>query len=197
MQLLGVLLALLISQASGGASDLNAIVIRLSLDKQQHALGEKIQVAVQVENEGDRPIIVSNIISDSDNPEGYVEFDLTDSTGLRQTPQVRSIADAFDPFPRDPDWRLLLGRWTVLYPKDSMTCHLILDGVTFPFLTKPGRYKLAATYSSAGLTYPMNYRSVGLKEQDVRSLRFPSWSGKVRSDSVWMTIVSAKITKQK
>jgi hypothetical protein len=191
-QLLGLLIALAICQAAPGRLDSDGITVRLSLEKPRYSLAEQIQVRVQVENQSGRALIVSNLISDVDNREGFVQFSLTDAEGNQQLPQIKMISDSFAPFPHEPDWAILLGRWFVLYPKSSISSYLTLDGSTFPFLTKPGKYELTASYSSAGLSYPLNYRRVGLTAQNVESLRFTSWSGKVRSNSIPIEIVANK-----
>jgi len=197
-QLLILFMALSTSQSGAKLSPPTDIAVRLSLQKKTYTVGENIQVRVQIENLSDQPIVVSNLISNSDNREGYVEFTLSDKAGRREFPQTRLIADALAPFPQQPDWHLILGRWIVLYPNCSMTSHLSVDGATFPFLSKPGRYRLSGAYSSAGLAYPTNYRSLGLNEEDVRSLKFSAWSGKVHSNAVWITIAPhAPVNKQR
>ena len=191
VRLLAAFLLLAIGQVGIMSADSDGIAVRLSLGKQRFALGERLQVRVEVQNQRSETLIVSNVITEVDDRVGYVQFDLTDAKGHRQSPQLR-VSELLGPVQKEPDWRLLLGRWLVLYPQDSFTSQLDLDGETFPFLKRPGRYKLSATYSSAGLSYGVNYRSLGLKEQDVASLRFRSWSGKVRSNSVWITIGSGR-----
>ena len=120
---------------------------------------------------------------------GNVDFTVTDSKGQQQFPQLNWVADKLAPSPTEPDWRRVLGNWLVLFPKYSFASQLTLDGETFPFLKKPGRYKLSATYSSAGLDYGANSGELGLKAKDVTALPFRSWSGKIQSNSVWITIV--------
>jgi hypothetical protein len=165
------------------------IAVRLSLDKQQYEVQEQIPIKVEVENRGEKPLIVSNLITtDTNDRQGHIEFELIDTKGHHQVPQLKWIGDSFAPYPAEPDWRRLLGLWLVLYPKDSLCSRLSLDGATFPFLTKPGKYKISATYSSAGLAYGANYGRLGLKAQDVSALPYRSWSGKVQSNSVWITV---------
>jgi len=192
MRLLIVLLVLSTGQAGALPANSNKVAVRLSLAKQRYMVGEQIQVRVEVENQGNEPLYVSNSISEVENRMGYVQFDLTDAKGHRQSPQSRWIGDVFAPSPQEPDWRVLLGSWPLLSPQSSISSQLSLDGAMFPFLTRPGRYKLSGTYSSAGLSYGLNYSRMGLKQEDVASLRFSSWSGKVRSNSVWVTIVPAQ-----
>ncbi len=195
MRSLIVLLVLSMGQVGALPTDSDGIAVRLSLDKQRYTVGEQIQVRVEVQNQGSEALIIPNLTTAADVRAGYVQFDLTDAKGRRQTPQLR-VSELLGSVQLEPDWRLLLGQWLVLYPQTSFTSQLSLDGATFPFLTKPGRYKLSATYSSAGLSYGVNYRRLGLKEKDVASLRFPSWSGKVRSNSVWISIVPAHLQRK-
>lgn len=196
MRFLAAFLVLSIGQAGIISAASDNIVVRLSLGKQRYVVGGEIPVRVEVQNQGSEALIIPNLTTDADVRAGYVQFDLTDAKGRRQLPQLR-VSELLGSVQLEPDWRLLLGQWLVLYPQTSFTSQLSLDGATFPFLTKPGRYKLSATYSSAGLSYGVNYRRLGLKEQDVASLRFRSWSGKVRSNSVWITIVPAQAQGKK
>jgi hypothetical protein len=192
-----LVLALSVAQAVANQRDSDELSVRLSLDKQRYEVGERIQVEVRVENQSDQALVVSNLISEVDNSEGYVAFKLIDAAGHGQPPQTRLIGDSFAPFPQKPDWRTVLGRWLVLHPKDSIASHLELDQAMFPSLTEPGKYEISATYSSAGLSYGLNYGSLGLTAQDVASLPFRSWSGKVQSNSVWVTIVNGKVPSGK
>ena len=165
------------------------ITVQISLHKEGYRIGKHIPVTVEITNNGSEGLIVSNLITtDVNNRQGHIEFTVTDSKGSRQSPQLNWVSDSFAPFPSAPDWRRVLGLWLVLFPKDSFSSRLNIDEETFPCLTKPGRYKLSATYSSAGLDYGGNYRMLGLKAQDVTALPFRTWSGKVQSNSVWIRI---------
>jgi len=165
------------------------IVVQLALETQRYRTGEPIRVRVAIRNETGEALIFRDIISEVNNRSrsGYVEFSVTNAKGDRQLPQLNWISDSFGPAPTEPDWRGLLGNWLVLRPNDCFSSQLSIDGGTFPFLRKAGRYRLAATYSSAGLSYGPGW--LGLKEQDVAALPFRSWIGKVESNSIWITIV--------
>jgi hypothetical protein len=184
-------------QAVANQRDSDELLVQLSLDQQRYEVGERIRVDVRVENQSGQPLVVSNLISEVDNSEGYVAFKLTDRAGHDQPPQTRLVGDSFAPFPQKPDWRTVLGRWLVLHPKDSITSHLELDKAMFPCLTKPGKYEISATYSSAGLSFGLNYAKLGLTAQDVASLPLRSWAGKAHSNSVWVTVVNGKLPSDK
>ena len=88
-----------------------------------------------------------------------------------------------------------MGRWLVLYPGYAVRATLLIDKTLFSFLDTPGKYKLRAAYSSGGLSYPGNYRQLGITDKDVAGLTYPSWSGKVQTNSVWITVVPKKVLK--
>jgi hypothetical protein len=179
------------AHANAIPADPGKVSVHLLCAEQRAVVGERISVRVEVENRGDAPLIFANLISEADRLDGHVEFHLIDPSG-RESRRTRQVADSFAPYPKEPDWKLLLGRWVVLYPGYSMTAPLELDAATFWSLKTPGKYKLTAEYSSGGLSDPQNYRPLGFKEHDVASLPFASWSGKVQSNSVWLSIVPAQ-----
>jgi hypothetical protein len=187
-----MLLTLSMSQIVASQSSPNYIAIRISIVKPTYEIGEAIQVEIQVKDDSDQPLIVPNSVSEAENSAGHVAFSLTDTAGHHQPSQMSLIGDTFAPFPSEPNLQLLLAQWLVLFPHHSVSSRMRLDAAKFPFLNNPGRYSLSAIYSSAGLSYPPNYRRLGLTDQDVASFQFREWSGKVRSNSVWLTVVRAK-----
>jgi len=168
--------------------DSQHISVRLSCDDQRPRVGDKIPIKVELTNLGDKPLIFPNLISDSDRVDGHVELYLVDSNG-RESPRMRRIADSLTPYPAEPDWKLMLGRWLVLYPGYSLATSLYLSDSIFSFLKLPGKYKVTAEYSSGGLSSQENYRPMGLKANDAATLPFSSWTGKVRSNSIWLTVI--------
>jgi hypothetical protein len=55
---------------------------------------------------------------------------------------------------------------------------------------KPGSYHLREYYSSGGLFYPPAYRTLGLSEEEVKSLPFKAWHGKLAANELSFTILS-------
>jgi|HubBroStandDraft_6_1064221.scaffolds.fasta_scaffold14707_2 hypothetical protein len=178
-------------RGSAATTDSGKVSVRVWCDTQRVVMKEPLHVRVEVWNRGDAPLIFPNLVTDADHLDGHIEFHLIDSKG-RESARMRRVADSFAPYPREPNWQLLLGRWVVLYPGYSMTAPLDLSVDVFPFLNTPGIYKLKADYSSGGLSDPENYRPLGLSGHELASLPFSSWSGKIESDSVSLAVVPAQ-----
>jgi hypothetical protein len=178
-------------QAGSSRPEATNVAVHISLQQQSYELGKSIDVRVQLTNNAENPLILPNIITladiYTDTSNGHIEFTLTDLHG-EKSPETRMIADTFGRFPTQPEPELLLGRWFVLYPHESFTTVLKLDETILSFLARPGKYKLSATYSTAGLGYPMSYKSLGWTEQQVASLPFAPWGGKINSNSVWIYV---------
>lgn len=169
------------------------ISLRLSVTKASFVVGDSVAVVITLQNGGGAPLVVSNRMNtSSNNREGRVSFEVTDSAGRRESAQKQWIADNLSAYPKEPDWRLLLGNWLILYPHDSFSTELSLDQDTFTSLGKPGVYTVTATYSSAGFSYPENYRRLGLTDQDAASEKTKAWAGSVRSNSIGVTLVAAR-----
>ena len=57
-----------------------------------------------------------------------------------------------------------------------------------------GQYTLSVTYSSNGISYGRN--RVWLSDDILNSLPYPSWKGRVSTNQIFLTVVSANKTKK-
>ena len=171
---------------------LQPIAARLLLDRKTFSVGETINAAVEISNQTRQPVVISNVVTIAGDSSGHIQFKLTDAAG-KEFPSATLITDSFSrSYVPENSWSSVLGRWLVLYPGYSIKATLQVDKTLFSILDTPGKYKLQAAYSSGGLSYPANYHQLGITDRDVAALRYSSWSGKILTNSVWITIVPPK-----
>jgi hypothetical protein len=172
------------------------IAVHISSSKKTVKVGESIHVEVLVSNNADAPILIANSVGTITGALARVQFELTDSHGHISPPVMTMIADDFEPTkPSDDDAATkLLCSWTVLYPHTSMLFDVPIEGFMFKFLSRPGRYTLSATYASNGILYGRN--SLGLSNKLLTSLPYTSWTGKVSTNEIPVTLVSANKAKE-
>src|SRR5277367_3426458 len=184
--------------ASFGQSDIPLkaqIAVHISSSKKTVKVGDSIHVEVIVSNNDDAPILIANSVGTITGAPARVQFELTDSHG-HISPVMTMTADNFEPTkPSDDDAAAKLLRfWTVLYPHTSMLFDVPIEGYMFKFLSRPGRYTLSATYTSNGILYGGN--GLGLSNELLASLPYTSWTGKVSTNEIPLTVVSANKTKE-
>ena len=69
-----------------------------------------------------------------------------------------------------------------------------IDEYMFKFLSTPGRYTFSATYTSNGILYGGN--GLGLSNDFLNSLPYKSWTGKVSTNEISLTLVLPTETKK-
>ena len=167
------------------------ISVRMALPKKVFTVGEILRVKVQISNIGNKPVLVSNILSMSPNSPSHIEFELRDDHG-GVSPSLKMIADTFSSSETASPSSALLGSWLLLNQGYSLAVEIKLDKELFEFLGKPGSYTLSGRYFSAGLFYPPTYRQIGLTEQDVKSVMFQSWNGNTTTNTLSFEVVPGK-----
>ena len=170
------------------------ISVRLTIPKRTFTVRESVTVRIHISNVGNKPVIVGNLPSLSSmsrNAPSRIQLELRDKHG-RSSPSVEFTDDKFSPRVEASPAIALLRSWLLLYPECSLVVDVSLDRELFAFLGKPGKYTLSGTYLSSGLLYPSAYRDVGLTEEDVHSLPFQSWSGRISTNTLNFEIVPVK-----
>jgi hypothetical protein len=86
---------------------------------------------------------------------------------------------------------IVLGSFVLLPPGTSFVERIALfDYLSVrKFEVKAGSYKLKGYYSSNGLFYPPTISSLDLSEEDVKSLPFEAWHGKLATNELSFTIL--------
>jgi hypothetical protein len=169
------------------------ITVRLSVPNRTFTVREVIHVEVRVSNKGDAPILVTNTVSMATGGISHLDFELADVRG-RVSPGIRMISDYFPSTQTDENAAVtLLRSWTLLYPSTSLLFDIPIDQSVFKFLGKPGKYTLSATYASNGISYGLN--RLGLSDDVLKSLPYQSWSGKMSTNEISLTIVTPRSRK--
>jgi hypothetical protein len=168
------------------------ISIKLSVEKKHFAKGESIPLRIDVVNSGTDPVLIGNFISESRGvPSPVIDFELKNSQGEEISPDVVIISDSFSPRKPPNATVAFLTSYLLLYPGYGLTTQAVIDETLFKALRIAGDYRLSVTYSSNGLMYPPTYRQLGLSDDDVKSMPFPAWRGKLSSNEVRFTVDSA------
>ena len=179
------------AQGDGAGNTAPQISVHLTSSKRIFSVAEPIAIKIRIENVGDKPVLIANFVSIIRNMDSHIEFGLRDTHG-RMSPSLEANADNFSSSAAANPANALLGSWLLLKPGYSLAVDVTLGKDLFEFLGKPGKYRLSATYSSNGLLYPPVYRAIGLTDEEVQSVPFQSWKGKISTNTLNLEIVPVK-----
>ena len=193
-----VLVALIFCSAASGQTDTarkEALDVRISLAQRAFHLGEPIQLRLEISNIGHEALLVPNSVSLFGNSDAFLEIELRSRKGL-VSPRMGMAVDCF-PTPaknKRPPSEIVLTSFLLLRPGTSYVQNIPL----YEYAIKPGSYTLRTYYASNGLFYPSmcgTLATQGLTEEDVKSLPFQAWHGKVSSNETSFTILPATKTQ--
>lgn len=168
--------------------DARNLVVVLSIDKTSFALNEAIQVHVRILNQGTEPILIGNDVFLGGGVSN-LEITLKDATG-RVSPKMHQISDYFASSVKATASTAFLGSWMLLRPGSSLTTTFPIDGEMLAFLRVPGSYTLSADYYSDGFLNPATYQRRGLTDDDVKSIPFTCWHGKIGTNTIRLKVIS-------
>lgn len=199
-----VLVALIFCSAASGQTDTarkEALDVRISLARRAFHLGEPIQLRLEISNIGHEPLLVPNSVSLLGNSDAFLEIELRSQKGL-VSPHMGMALDCF-PTPaknKRPPSEIVLNSFLLLRPGTSYVQNIPLYEhlSALEYAIKPGSYTLRTYYASNGLFYPSmcgTLATQGLTEEDVKSLPFQAWHGKVSSNETSFTILPAAKTQ--
>jgi hypothetical protein len=165
------------------------ISVHLSLPNRAFNAGEKIRAELRVSNRGDGPILIANNIAMVNGQASRLDLKLTDVHG-NISPGTNWIADYAPIVQSDENAASkLLGSFVLLHAHTSLIFDFTIDKSLFEFLGRAGRYKLSASYASKGISY--GHDDLGLSDALLSALPYPSWSGKIWTNEVFLNVVSA------
>lgn len=178
--------------------------VRISLAQRAFHLGEPIQLRLEISNSGHEPLLVPNSVSLLGNSDAFLEIELRNRKGL-VSPRMGMAVDCFPSFPtpaknKRPPSEIVLTSFLLLRPGTSYVQNIPLYEhlSALEYAIKPGSYTLRTYYVSNGLFYPSTCGTLatqGLTEEDVKSLPFQAWHGKVSSNETSFTILPAAKTQ--
>lgn len=189
---------LLATFPAGGTQEATSLADKTSVDLKvlettKVSSGDPIPLDVYVSNAGSTPLLIGNLILQGSGgmPVSRIEFQLMDAKGRVLRPAVDMINDTLSAKSEPNPASAFLSSYLLLRPGYSLTTRFLLDTNLFRELSTPGYYSVSATYISNGLSYPPIYRNVGLSDDDVKSLAFKAWSGKLVSNQVRFRVVAS------
>jgi hypothetical protein len=165
------------------------ISVHLSVPNRAFTAGEEIHAELRVSNRGDAPILVANNVSMVNGGVSRLDLKLTDVRG-NISPGTNWIADYAPVVQSDENAASkLLSSFVLLHPHTTLLFDFTIDESLFEFLGRAGRYKLSASYASKGISY--GHDDLGLSDALLKALPYPSWSGKISTNEVFLNVVSA------
>lgn len=187
--------SILPSSAAGQTSDApkQEISVSIALAKKEFHFGDPMELKIEVTNIGQKPLLIPNHLSLFGGEEAFLEIELSNGKGLL-SPHMGFAVDRF-PNPsknKKAPSEIVLNSFILLPPGTSF----VQRNALFEHLRarkydlKPGSYKLKGYYSSGGLFYPPAYQSLGLTEEDAKSLPFEAWHGKLATNELSFTILT-------
>lgn len=173
----------------------HGLTVSLALDKTGFSEGKSIPVRIQVSNKGgsqDDSLLIGNFIFEgsSGDPVSRIEFDLTDDKGHAIHPTLVMISDSFSSEKHPNPATAFLNSYLLLHPGYSLSSQFLISPKFYGGL-KPGYYRLSGTYTSNGLFYPPVYNQAGLSGDDVKSVPFKAWKGKISTNEVRFRVLPA------
>jgi hypothetical protein len=154
-----------------------------------------MELKVEVSNVGKKPLLVPNQVFLFGGELAYLEI------GLSNTREILSphMGFAIDRFPNPSKERkspneIVLDSFVLLRPGTPFVQRIELFGYLSArkYELMPGTYKLKAYYSTGGLFYPPAYHTLGLTEEDVKSLPYQAWHGKLATNELSFTILQVE-----
>jgi len=164
----------------------SGVSVVLALQTRQISPGEPLRAKIIVENNGDSPLLVGNLIQfgGAGHPVSRIEFSLRGSDGRLITPAVFLASDVFSEKKPPNASAAFMDSYLLLRSGYSISKTFLIDARFFKELTTPGSYGLSATYVSSGLSYPPVYYQAGLSEEDIKSIPFKAWNGSITTNEV-------------
>jgi hypothetical protein len=180
-------------------SHASELVVRLVLERRDFQVGQSIPVTIEVSNCGDNPLLVGNFIlrGSGGTPVSRIEFELKDAEGRIIPSNYEVINDSFGAKKGPNAAAAFLSSYVLLYPEYSLKTQVRISPRQYQMLKNPGTYILSATYSSNGTSYPPAYRQAGLTDDDVKSVPFRAWNGKLSTNDVRFQIRASRPTTKK
>jgi len=169
------------------------------LAKRDFQVGQSIPVTIGVSNCGDNPLLVGNFIlrGSGGTPVSRIEFELKDAEGHVIPSNYEVINDSLGARKESSAAAGFLSSYVLLYPEYSLNTTLRISPHQYVMLKNPGTYILSATYSSNGTSYPPAYRQAGLTDDDVKSMPFRAWNGRLSTNDVQFRVRASQPTTKK
>lgn len=176
MRLPKLLFVFLLAPAlSGGgqvpASNDEKLELRLSAPQATYRVGEPVHLRLELHNTGDRYVFVGITMAPILNAPSYVVLEFQDKKGNSHP----------DEGLRGELSRDSINQWWVrVAPGHYYGVQIELNGISHPFLSRPGTYRIRAKYISRGGRTPRN------TEWNIPW--YEVWAGELESNAIWINI---------
>ncbi len=180
----------IVAGAQAPESRVDGVEARLSLKKMKFAVGEAINITVDVYNRGATDLFVHKEISQAIGTICFVEFRVYDEKE-NLSPQ-RTFSAPLLPPPKAAETfsEALMKSWFALPPGYHYGRTITIDDDMVPLLRKPGRYRLVATFFSQGMSTRLYTNPLLAFPEEIQKLPYKDWMGQVDTNSVWIRIIA-------
>ncbi len=159
------------------------LTVKISANKDVIRPGESLRLVVEIRNESEQAFFIDRNITDMND---RLSLYLQHGSEVDRS-SIRVVGDfAIDR--RTPLATLLSQHWIALGPGNFYGGEVVMDGVAFPRLRVPGRYLVKAVYSSHGFAEPGEANSLRDRQEELRSLPFKAWEGRIETNSIWIEV---------
>jgi hypothetical protein len=142
-----------------------------------------VTLRVTIKNNGPRALFIDRDISALNE-----RFTLYIHHGSKMEGSLLHVTEDFLMDRTSPFATLLYENFTVLGPGMFYGGDVVMDPREYPRLRVPGRYLVKGEYSSRGFNAPGEGNPLRGRSEEVRSLPFAAWEGRVRTNAVWITV---------
>jgi hypothetical protein len=166
-----------------------------ALDRTRMNAGSTFHISVELHNPTTESVIISNELSEFD-VDATLKLTFTDESGHTTGISVGTASDQWPTKIGPPNIVEVMGRWMLLQGGHGLCRNFNLRPQEYSALDRAGKYRLLATYAASGYGYQMKGDPNGL-DKPSQSFGFKSWSGRIESDPIAITVVGHKTGQRK
>jgi hypothetical protein len=165
------------------------VEITLAVSRSVYNVGEPVELHIEIRNNGRKGVFIGSEFIVPDNWMYGTHLELTNEQGEKSPPFGVGVVDAggISDFHFASE---LADHWILLQPRSFYGRTLQVDANDFDFLAKPGRYSIRARYHSEGFQSKSPANRLPQKPEELKQVSYPSWTGEIESNSVWITILA-------
>jgi hypothetical protein len=171
------------------------IEVRLVPIKKSIKAGEVLEIRVEIQNVGSKPVFIENGIYSPCAPPSPLSLRLDLGPPMKpQTGPGFGCAGDCIYTAKDSFASRLLYRWTVLPPGAFYGRVILVQPESFPQLSTPGRWRLSGTYKSIGnlsSSFCFDTAPIPDNQEQINALAYEAWQGEVDTNAVWIEVLRA------
>lgn len=168
----------------------------VALDSTRMNAGSTFHISVELHNPSTESVIISNALSEF-AVDATVRLTFTDESGHTTGISVGMASDQWPTKIGPPNILEVMERWMLLQGGQGLCRNFNLRPQEYPALDRAGKYKVIATYAASGYDYQMSKGDPNGLDKPSQSFGFKSWSGRIESDPIAITIVGHKTSQRK